>query len=285
MKARQTLFLAALTAGAFLLVAVYWIMREQHTTQPIPPEWIVAHRGASGQAPENTIASVRLAWVLKADAVEVDVHLTRDGQIVCLHDETLERTTNGNGNVRDKTWDELKRLDAGSWKDQRFAGERIPLLSEVLDTVPDGKRLFVEIKAGKELTGELVRLLKEHASAGKITVISFDVDALDRLKRELPDVPCFWIVDAERASRFGGWKPIKERVAQQARDFGFEGIDISDGGFSKELLLACRENKLELHVWTVDDPERARELAMLGVDGITTNRPEAIRAAFAPPFE
>lgn len=242
---------------------------------------IVAHRGASADAPENTMAAVRLAWEQGADAVEVDVHLTADGRIVCIHDETTKRTTGEDLVVRQSTWERLSQLDAGRWKGRAFEGERIPLLDEVLDALPAEKGLLVEIKADRAIVGPLTELLSGHPAAERTTLISFDVDALDAMGRALPQVPRVWILDAERESRFGPWIPVEPRVAAQARAWGFAGIDVRHEGASAELAEACRVEGIELHVWTVDDGARARRLAAMGVASLTTNRPGALRTALA----
>ena len=112
---------------------------------------IIAHRGASGDAPENTLAAFRLAWEQEADGIEMDLHLSRDGKIVVFHDKTLRRTAGVRGRVCDKTWDELRCLDVGLWKDPRWRGERIPLLEEALEVVPLGKSVWLELKGGPEI--------------------------------------------------------------------------------------------------------------------------------------
>ena len=106
---------------------------------------IIAHRGASYDAPENTLASVNLGWQRGADAVEVDVFLTKDQKIVALHDKNTKRTTGHDGLVHEMTWDQLRHLDAGSWKNKKYQDEPIPLLSQILETIPKGKYLVIEI--------------------------------------------------------------------------------------------------------------------------------------------
>ena len=121
---------------------------------------IIAHRGASFDAPENTLAAVRLGWEQSADAVEVDVHLSRDGKIVVIHDDTTRKVAGVPRGVQSQTLSELKALDVGRWKSRRWTGERIPLFEEVLATIPAGKRLFVEIKSGPECLPEFAKVLR-----------------------------------------------------------------------------------------------------------------------------
>ena len=120
---------------------------------------IVGHRGASYDAPENTLASIRLAWQQQADAVEFDVWQSKDGQIVLLHDKDTKRTAGVEGKVDERTYAELSRLDVGSWKSPEFAGEKIATLSEALKLTPAGKRVFIEVKCGPEVVPELKRVL------------------------------------------------------------------------------------------------------------------------------
>lgn len=119
---------------------------------------IIAHRGASFDAPENTLAAIELAWHQQADAVEIDVRLTADAEIVVIHDETTARHGGRDTPVCEESLTELRQIDVGRWKGSQWAGERIPTLAEVLETVPDGKRLFVEIKCRAEIVAALSRL-------------------------------------------------------------------------------------------------------------------------------
>jgi glycerophosphoryl diester phosphodiesterase len=125
---------------------------------------IIGHRGASHDAPENTLASIRLAWKQNADASETDVHLTKDGQIVVIHDFNTRRVGGRNRKVVDQTLAELKQLDVGRWKGEQWAGERIPTLAEYLAAIPDGKRLLIEIKCGPEIVPRLVQVIREARS-------------------------------------------------------------------------------------------------------------------------
>ncbi|NQT14436.1 MAG: glycerophosphodiester phosphodiesterase, partial [Planctomycetes bacterium] len=155
---------------------------------------IIAHRGASHSAPENTLSAVNLAWQRGAGAVEFDVWLTHDGRIVALHDETTERTTGKDWNVAEKTFAQLRALDAGSWKDPTWAGEKIPSLAELLATVPDGKRVFIEIKDEARLVPELERVVRASGKRPEQTVvISFDFAAVQAAKKRMPELCVYWI--------------------------------------------------------------------------------------------
>jgi len=126
---------------------------------------IIGHRGASFDAPENTLASVHLAWAQGADAVEIDVHLSLDGRLVAIHDANTRRTTRVNRKVARQTLAQLRALDAGRWKAPRWAGEKIPTLEEVLGTIPPGQRLFVEIKSRADAAPELAAAKRRGSAA------------------------------------------------------------------------------------------------------------------------
>jgi glycerophosphoryl diester phosphodiesterase len=248
---------------------------------------IVAHRGASHDAPENTVASARLGWGQGADAVETDIHLTKDGRIIVCHDKTTKRTTGHDGVIPAMTLAELRALDAGRWKGPQFAGEKLPLLEEQLALIPAGKTMLVEIKTGPEIVPEFRRVL---AAAGaterNVTVISFNLETLKAVRRELPAFRTLYLMgykapDAKdpKAKR----SPMIDDVIRDAKAAGLTGLDLQ---YSWPLTPAdvqrVRDAGLELHVWTVDDPAVARRWIGLGVASITTNRPGWLREQLRP---
>jgi len=231
---------------------------------------IIAHRGASHLAPENTLASVKLAWELGADAVEVDVHLTGDGRIVAIHDTTTGRTGGTHLEIAQTHSRRLRRLDVGRQKHQDFAGEPIPFLEEVLDTVPSGRHLFIEIKCGPEILPPLEKALALKDKRGQVILIGFDFDTMRAAKRALPDVPAYWLLDKQL------W-PYRRSLVTKARDAGFDGLDVYWSRATRRFVSAVKEAGLRLYVWTVDSPAVAMRLQAMGVDGITTNRPGWLR--------
>lgn len=248
------------------------------------PLVIVAHRGASYDAPENTLAAQRLAWEQGADAVETDIHLTRDGQIVVLHDKTLKRTAGHDAPVADVTLAEARTLDAGSWKDARFAGEKLPTLAEQLALVPPGKRILVEIKTGPEIVPELARTLTAAgASERTVTIISFNYDALKAVREQLPRYPTLYLVGYKASDVEAGKQPSLSDLIAKAKAAGFTGLDLQKtwpltAGDAR----AIHNAGLELHVWTVDEPEIAQHWLDLGAASITTNRPGWLREQLKP---
>lgn len=234
---------------------------------------IIAHRGASFLAPENTLAAIILAWELNADAVEIDIYLTKDGRIVAIHDRTTARTTGVDLDQSQSTLEELRALDAGEWMGEQFAGEKIPLLEELLPTIPEGKRMLIEIKCGPEIVPEFMRVINASGKTDdQICVISFYPPVIEAIKREHPEFQAYWLCgprdgDADELVRIG-------------LSVNADGLDVQDTeAVDTEFVRKVRAAGLSAYVWTVDDPEAAKRLADLGFDGITTNKPDEIRAA------
>jgi glycerophosphoryl diester phosphodiesterase len=243
---------------------------------------IIAHRGASQLAPENTLASANLAWKLKTDAVEIDIYLTKDGRIVAMHDKDTERTTGRKWKVAEHTLAELRRLDAGSWKDPSYAGEKIPTLEEILASIPDGRRLFIEIKCGKEVLPELRRrVLASRKSASQIVVIAFDLETATEWKQMMPEVKTYWLF-GHSPTRDKKTKKITggriEELIEKCRVAKLDGLDLAHGSeLNKEIVDKIHGLGLEFYVWTVNEPEEAVRVLNWGVDGITTDRPKWLR--------
>jgi glycerophosphoryl diester phosphodiesterase len=239
---------------------------------------IIAHRGASYLAPENTVASAKLAWEKKADAVEIDVYLTTDQQVVVIHDHTTKRTGGEELEVANCTAEQLRRLDVGRFKDESFAGERIPLLQEILQTVPADKQLFVEIKCGPEVLPTLERIIAESGKRSQIVIIGFDLETVKASKRLMPDIPTYWLVGTKKDEQTEEWIPHDKTLADEAAAAGLDGLNVHWAGVTKEFAKNVKDAGLGLYVWTVDDPVEAARLAKLGVDGITTDRPGWLRS-------
>jgi glycerophosphoryl diester phosphodiesterase len=238
---------------------------------------IIAHRGASWLAPENTLASVRLGYELGAEAVEVDVWQTRGGRIVAIHDRDTSRVSGKHLEVGESSFAELRALEVGAWKHERFKGERIPSLEEVLALIPDGRRLFIEVKCGAGIAPELARVLAASGKAPEQTaVISFDLEAARAVKEATPALEVSFL--AKWRHRDGRKPPSIEELISTARGAGLDGLDLqAPGPYDDAFMAKVREAGLKLYVWTVDDPLLAKDLHALGVDGITTNRPAWLR--------
>jgi glycerophosphoryl diester phosphodiesterase len=246
---------------------------------------IVAHRGASDLAPENTLAAFRLAWEQGADLVEGDFHLTRDGAIVCHHDRTTAKTAGVDRPVAAQTLAELRQLDVGRWKDPKWTGERIPTLPEVLDTVPDGRAILIEVKTDVRIVPALVETMRDSGiDRGRLIVICFDAEVIAALELLHPEIRTLWLSDFE-ADGAGGWTPPLASLVETAGRIGTDGLDLEANldVLDEAFVAAVRRAGLELHVWTVNDADVARRLDELGVDGITTDRPGWLRAQLAMP--
>lgn len=244
---------------------------------------IVAHRGASYDSPENTVAATKLGYEQKADGVEFDVHLSKDGKMIVIHDATLKRTTGvEQKKVLDLTFDELRQLDAGKWKDPKFAGEKLPTVEEILAAVPAGKRIFIELKVGPEIVAPLVAsLAKTKLKKEQITIIAFNYETLKESKKQLPELQCYWLLSAPSKDPKKP-SPTLDEVLVKAKEAKFDGLDLNYGwNFDKATIDRVKKEGLSVHIWTVDDPAIAKQWTAIGVDSITTNRPAFLREALA----
>jgi glycerophosphoryl diester phosphodiesterase len=241
---------------------------------------IIAHRGASRAAPENTLAAFRLAWEMGSDAIELDLHLASDGQLVVIHDSDTRRTTGVAGPVGSLTLEQIRRLDAGSWKDPRWKGERIPTLREVLDLTPKGKQVVVELKDSAALLGPLAReIARANLESDRIILIGFDHALMVEAKGRFPAHPIFWLYEFPENLQPADWRACREALISQARRGGLDGLDLEahpvvDAAFVREIHAAG----LKVLAWTVNDLPEASRLIAAVVDGITTDVPDLLLA-------
>jgi len=250
----------------------------------IPAQKIVAHRGASADAPENTISAFQLAWKQGADAIEGDFHLTKDGKIVCIHDADTKKVAGKNLNVATTNYAELSKLDVGKWKHAKFAEERIPLLSEVLAIVPKGKQILIEVKCGPEIVSVLQKeLAKCKLEPSQLAIISFQKEVIALVKKRMPKIKAFWLTSIKQNQVTKKWSPTLEQIVDTLKETNADGLDVKaelqivDAKFVERL----RAENVEFHCWTVDDPTLAKQMRQLGVDSITTNRPKFLREKMA----
>jgi glycerophosphoryl diester phosphodiesterase len=236
---------------------------------------IVGHRGASFDAPENTVSAIKLAWEQQADGSEFDIYLTKDQQIVACHDADTKRTAGGISKViAESTLEELRTLDVGTWKNARFAGEKIPTLDEILATVPAGKRVYIEVKCGPEIVPELLKKLRNtEITPAQIVVICFNTDVVAAVKKADSTTTAYWLVDLKKEPA-----PAAEGLIQKAKEIHADGLDLSaapalDAAYAQKIHAAG----LKLDVWTVNDVAVAKRMIEIGVQGITTDRPGWVR--------
>lgn len=226
---------------------------------------IEAHRGYSAVYPENTLLAFRQAVAAGAPSIELDIHVSADGELVVMHDATVDRTTNGTGAIATMSWSALRRLDAGSWKSPAFADERIPGLEETLTLADSAPVAFnVEVKrfsdSGRS-AGTLAALLRRHAPRrGEHVVSSFDLDALLQVRAADAGLPLA-ILGKDGAA-----------LLALAREHGFPWVHVHHEGITGDMVAAAHAHGVKVMIWTVDNPDLAQSYAGLGVDKICTNR-------------
>jgi glycerophosphoryl diester phosphodiesterase len=235
------------------------------------PVEIVAHRGASYDAPENTVAAFRLAWEQGADGSECDLYLTKDGQIIAFHDKTTKRTAGVDLPVAQTDFAELRKLDVGSFKDARFRNERPPTVEELLATAPPGKKVYLEVKCGPEIVPALLRELDRLGRpVAETPVISFGAEVIAEYKRLAPKRPAYFLHDPSKIAA--------SALLALVRQMRADGVDLrACPELDETYARTVREAGLRLDVWTVNDVAVARRLVGLGVRGITTDRPAFLR--------
>lgn len=236
-------------------------------TGPFP--LIIGHRGASAEAPENTLAAFGLALEQGAAGVEFDVRLSADGNVVVIHDATVERTTNGRGQVSQMRASELRALDAGM-------GQPVPTLDDVFEAFGPSMLYNVELKVGglwdKGLEGAAAERIEAHHLQNHVVVSSFDPMAVRRARRQLPATTMTGFLWMN-----GGIVPRVMRTVASNAEADHPYYPLVDEAY----MAWARERQLRVHVWTVDDAQEARRLAALGVHALITNRPREIAAALA----
>jgi len=232
-----------------------------------------AHRGASHGAPQNTLAAFRLAREMGADGVELDVQASKDGEAVVIHDFTVDATTDGQGRVADKTLAELRELDAGSWFNAQFAGQRIPTLQEVIVEVGHQLLLNIELKvkgvSPAGLVAEVVRLIEDHNLVHQAIVSSFNPFALRRVKRLNPRINTGLLYYFDLPAN-----PFRTLLLLLTDP---DALHPEKHLVTQEYMTWAKERGYRVNVWTADEPAEMERLIALGVDGIITNRPDMLR--------
>ena len=221
------------------------------------------------------MASLELAWKEDTDAVEVDIHLSKDNQIVVIHDYNANRTGGLNKNIKDLELSELKKLDFGSWKGPDWSGERIALLSDVLESVPYGKQLFIEVKSEYEIIEPLSKQLT-HSTVplSNIIIMHFDFNTLLKIKDNFPETEILWLYEFLPDADSNQRRELLNNIVSKASEHKLHGVSIENiPEFDIEFINICRAKKLKTYCWVVNDPARAQYLSDSGIDGITTDRP------------
>ncbi|MCC5998496.1 MAG: hypothetical protein LM585_04365 [Fervidicoccaceae archaeon] len=230
--------------------------------------FIVAHRGSSTKAPENTLPAFEQAIKDGADFVETDVYRTRDGAIVCIHDPSLERTTNGEGYVLEKTIDYIRSLDAGSWFSERFKGVQVPLLEEYLDIIASSNAgAFIDIKM-PGIEERIIGKVLQWGLEDRTVILSGNWNVLLNVKRLVPSIPTLASLAYMR-------KPNKQAILSAAKVADI--VSIHRLFFEEQLSEIAHRKGLLVNVWDINTPEEALRAVENGADFITTDNPELIR--------
>ncbi|GIP40369.1 glycerophosphoryl diester phosphodiesterase [Paenibacillus sp. J31TS4] len=231
---------------------------------------VIAHRGASSEAPENTLVAMRIGIEQGCEGIEFDIHLTKDNQIVVCHDAKVDRTTNGTGAIRDMTLEELRQLDAGSWFDEKFAGEKVPTLEEVFALAPADMLLNIELKEsyGGAIEPVLAELIRRHNRLDSVVVSSFFHKTLARLREIDPEIK----VGALYAHDFLSHRQFAESypIPLTSLHPGYKYIPCED---IRESVAAG----FKVYVWTVNHREDMEKLAACGVSGMISDKPGFLR--------
>jgi len=229
---------------------------------------VIAHRGASAYAPENTLAAFDLAIQMGASHIELDVHSTRDGHIVVIHDETVDRTTNGSGPVTSHALATLAELDAGSWFAGTFAGERVPTFSEVLERYKGRVHIHTEIKGHSvHLSHRTADLVRRHGMLEQVTITSFQRARLEETRAYAPELPTGWLV-AE----------VSDVIIAQARAIGLTQLCPRATTMTPELVHRLHAEGFVVRAWGVATEDLMRQVVRAGADGMTVDFPDKLIA-------
>ncbi len=234
----------------------------------------IAHRGASGQghSPENTLPAFKEAIKIGVDCVECDVHCTKDGQVVVMHDAALNRTTDTKGSIVNMTLDEIKKADAGSWFSSDFAGVRVPTLSELLK-ITKGKVInVIEIKP-ENITEKVIKEVEKASAINDVILQSFYPQAVKAVNELNPKIPRALLIGGQiRISKMTGIMSL----IQQTLEVGATALNVTSKIVSQKLIDEVHKRAMSIWAWTVDDQAEMKKLMEMGIDGITSNYPERL---------
>ncbi|MFB3162143.1 glycerophosphodiester phosphodiesterase family protein [Neobacillus sp. 179-J 1A1 HS] len=257
-----------------LLFSPFQLVFAAETTGELRKVDNVAHRGATGYAPENTIAAFDKGVEMKADYIEIDVQRSKDGELVIIHDNTVDRTTDGTGYVKDLTFEQIRSLDAGSFKGEQFTGEKIPTFDEILDRYHGKTGILIELKSPElypGIEGQVAQKLKERnldkPQNEKIIIQSFNFESMKITNSLLPKVP-IGVLTSNRAH-------TTEQALKEFSTYA-DYFNPSYGIVSKELVDQVHSLGMKIQSWTVRSHEAAQFLLDMNVDGIITDYPDYV---------
>ncbi|PIU50950.1 hypothetical protein COS91_07015 [Candidatus Desantisbacteria bacterium CG07_land_8_20_14_0_80_39_15] len=221
----------------------------------------IGHRGDCGHAPENTLASFRKALEIGVDGVELDTHSTKDGEIIVMHDENVDRTTDGTGLIRDMTLDEIKKLDAGLKFNEEFKGEKVPTLKEALQLLR-GKWVFIEIKQ-QGIEPRVIEIVRSMGMVREVCIVSFHQDSVKRIKEVAPEIKIGLISD-------------KLEDLQVAIELGADAFSLVHTMVDNKIVKEVHKNGLLLSAWTMNTEEDLRKMVEIGADILVTDFPDRL---------
>ena len=229
---------------------------------------VIAHRGASSHAPENTLAAFDLAIQMGVSHIELDVHSTRDGQVVVIHDETVDRTTSGTGPVMSHSLAALQALDAGSWFGPTFAGERIPTFAEILERYKGRAHIHTEIKGhAAHLPRATVDLVRRHGMVQHATMTSFRKTRLEEIRAYAPELPTGWLVPE-----------ISDAIIAEGRAIGLTQLCPRANAVTPEVVHRLHAEGFVVRAWGVTTEDLMRQVVKAGADGMTVDFPDVLVA-------
>ncbi|EGA90614.1 glycerophosphoryl diester phosphodiesterase [Planococcus donghaensis MPA1U2] len=248
----------------------------------------IAHRGASGHAPEHTMTAYQLGKDMHSDYIEIDLQMTKDGVLIVMHDEKVNRTTNGSGDVKDMLLSDIKKLDAGSWFNAahpekahfQYKGLQVPTLEEVIETFGKTSRYYIETKAPDVYPGmeeELVRVLKKHklidqkGRDNKVVVQSFSQDSLLKMKQLAPEIPLVQLISYSTPAI------ISDAELDDIKNYAI-GVGVNHKRIARDYVKQVRNHGLLIHPYTVNKRADMERLIEWGVTGIFTNYPDVLKA-------
>ncbi len=254
-----------------LIMLLSPVLHAQETVTEKPLSY-VGHRGASYLAPENTLASIQLAWELGADGAECDVMLTADQKVVVFHDKNTKKLTGENYTIEEATWEQLKPLVVLPRESNRpeYSHETIPLLGDLLATIPEDRMLVIEIKTGPEILPFLQEVIAQHWKSGNISFIAFDFETIKQTKALYPDIPSYYL---------SSFKADVNKKFDAILEANLDGVDLRSNIIDNELMERCKASSLDVWCWTVNDPETARKMRDHGVTAVTTDRPAWLKSS------
>ncbi|OOZ84583.1 glycerophosphodiester phosphodiesterase [Bacillus cereus] len=242
----------------------------------------IAHRGASGYAPEHTIPAYTLGQQLKGDFIEIDLQMTKDGHLVAMHDETVNRTTNGTGLVKEYTLEEIKQLNAGSFFNKKhptlakkeFEAATVPTLEEIIETFGHNANYYIETKSPDEYAGmeeKLLEIIKRYEIRDKVIIQSFSEESLQKIHSLDVTIPLVQLLPYKKVVQLTELEMKKYKTYCIGLGMNYKYID---SAYVKRI----KKNGLEVHPFTVDNEKNMKKLLLWGVDGMFTNYPDRLHS-------